>query len=618
MKSAQPPWSKANAVADRNGDDIRRRQFRRAFATGCALLLAVVIAVPAASAARNSDGSFSEFSLRGRKAAFSGTVTDSPGPVGDVNVSLHVSNGDDSVGRQRASTSTASNGTFSFTAKANCYVVVFTAPTGRTFTDGSESLAVPVCADRGETVSGIDAELQPVTPPTTVAPTTVPPTTVAPTTVPPTTVAPTTTPTTPPTTTAPSTTVSSTTAPSTTVPTTNPPPNGVGCLGAPALPAPSGTVVRVNNAADLQAAVSSAAAGSTVLIAPGDYQLTRTLVPRSDNVTIRGDSDDCNDVVIRGNGMDNPSYGNVPHGVWTDRSGLSVQNLSIVDVWYHSVAVDGVADDVHLYNLRMIDAGEQFVKASSGPTYGDGSRRGLVEYSIMEYPNGPSLVDHGAGVGYTQGVDVIGAHDWVVRKNLFRNFHTPDYAAYLWNPVVLAWQGSSNMVIEDNVFIDVDRAIGLGLAEQSSGTDHRGGRIANNMVYISPGLFSAERSADADAPIIVWDSPGSVVDHNTCITNGNHSSCIQFRFDTTGGVARNNLVDEPVTGRTGAEYTETGTRSIPSASIFVDPANADLHLNAGLDPAITDALRVTRVADTPVDIDGQTRPALTLAGADER
>ncbi len=600
MASVRPTHSSA--------DLERRTRNRRGLLAGLALLLAIVVVVPAAEAARDANGTRQSVSVRGRKAIFVGKVTDAATPVAGVSVALHQTTSDGAVGRRRASTTTDAAGAFSFESKGDCYQVVFTAPQDRTFTDGASILTVPVCGERGAVVSGIDAELATVsvppstTPPTTTSSTTAPPTTSPPTTSSPTTAPPTTTP---------------TTAPPTT-PTSAPPPVGVGCLGAPALPTPSGNVISVGNEADLQAAMRSAPAGTTVLIAPGIYQLTSTLAPRADDITIRGDSDDCTDVVLRGNGMDNSSYGNVPHGVWTDRSGLSVQNLTIVDVWYHSVAVDGAADDVHLYNLRMVDAGEQFVKASSGATYGDGSRRGLVEYSIMEYPDGPSLVDHGSGIGYTQGVDVVGGHDWVVRKNLFRNFHTPDYATYLWNPVVLGWQGSSNMVIEDNVFIDVDRAIGLGLAEQQSGTDHSGGRVANNMVYITPGLFSDQRSADADAPIIVWDSPGSVVEHNTCVSNGNHPSCIQFRFNTTGGIVGNNLLDAPVTGRTGADYTEIGTRTVPSPSIFVDSAKGDLHLSDGVDLATLESLRVARSAATSVDIDGQSRPSRTLAGADER
>src|SRR5829696_3333816 len=45
----------------------------------------------------------------------------------------------------------------------------------------------------------------------------------------------------------------------------------------PALPAPSGRVVNVSTEAQLQAAVSSIASGTTIVVAPGTYNLTNTL-----------------------------------------------------------------------------------------------------------------------------------------------------------------------------------------------------------------------------------------------------------------------------------------------------------------------------------------------------
>ena len=58
---------------------------------------------------------------------------------------------------------------------------------------------------------------------------------------------------------------------------------------------------------------------------------------------------------------------------------------------------------------------------------------GVVEYTIMEYTHGAPTSDHGGGIGYTNGVDVHGGKNWVIRNNLFKNFHTPDSADFLWN-----------------------------------------------------------------------------------------------------------------------------------------------------------------------------------------
>ena len=103
------------------------------------------------------------------------------------------------------------------------------------------------------------------------------------------------------------------------------------------------------------------------------------------------------------------------------------------------------------------------------------------------------------------------------------------------------WNGAGNTITEGNTFINVDRAIAYGLIDRAG--DHSGGIIRNNFIYMDPGLFSSGRSAASDGQIIVWDSANTKVHHNTVLTNGNSAFSVEFRFDTGGSQARNNLVD---------------------------------------------------------------------------
>jgi hypothetical protein len=85
------------------------------------------------------------------------------------------------------------------------------------------------------------------------------------------------------------------------------------------LPPPAGTIVRVSTERQLQAAVQQLRSGTTILIAPGTYRLSRTLHignGRVEDVALRGASDNRDDVVIEGPGMTNSGYGEVPNGVW--------------------------------------------------------------------------------------------------------------------------------------------------------------------------------------------------------------------------------------------------------------------------------------------------------------
>lgn len=331
------------------------------------------------------------------------------------------------------------------------------------------------------------------------------------------------------------------------------------CRNAPALPAPSGSVIRVGSEPELQAAVAAATSGTTILIRPGTYNLSSTLIIKRDGITVRGDSTRCDAVVLKGRGMENANYGDVPHGIWTNARNLVVQNLTITDVYYHAINLNYGSESPRFYNLMLLDTGEQHLKANAGPSWGNGTDNGDVNYLTIGYPGGTPRTDHGPGTGYVQAIDVHGGSNWVIRNSHFFNFHTRDTDVHLWSPAILMWRGSKNTIIENNTFVDVVRSIALGLGTESNGSSHSGGRVAGNTTTITPGLLSANRTANSDGAIIVWDSPRTVVENNTCNTNGNLNLCIEFRFNTAGSVARNNVGDKPVAGRDGAQFTETGT-----------------------------------------------------------
>ena len=84
----------------------------------------------------------------------------------------------------------------------------------------------------------------------------------------------------------------------------------------------------------LQNAVRAASANTTILISPGTYTLTSTLYLNGVNdVTLRGATNNRDDVVLVGKGMDNSNYGNVQFGVWTNGQRITIANLTIRDVW---------------------------------------------------------------------------------------------------------------------------------------------------------------------------------------------------------------------------------------------------------------------------------------------
>jgi hypothetical protein len=241
---------------------------------------------------------------------------------------------------------------------------------------------------------------------------------------------------------------------------------------------------------------------------------------------------------------------------------------------------------------------------------------GVVEHCIFEYTGSPPA-DHGSGIGYFNGISAHAAQNWIVRGNLFRNLHNPDTAAYLWNPSVLFWRNSRGTVTEQNIFINVDRAVAYGLDNSTPYRDHAGGVIRNNFVYLTPGLMSASRRSGSDGSLIAWNSPGTQIDHNTVLLNSNELFAIEFRFSTTtNGAARNNLADAPIRLRENPVAALNGNLLTATSGIFVNPTAGDLHLLSSATNAIDRGAALNTVTN---DFDGGRRPrgASPDIGADE-
>jgi hypothetical protein len=264
-----------------------------------------------------------------------------------------------------------------------------------------------------------------------------------------------------------------------------------------------------------------------------------------------------------------------------------------------------------------VNSGSQFIKSNPADvTAGSGVNNGVIEYCWFEYTGNPPA-DHGSGVGYFNGISAHAAQNWIIRGNLFKNLHNPDGTAYPWNPAVLFWRHSANTITEQNIFINVDRAVAYGLDNTTPYFDHAGGVVRNNFIYLVPGLMSTSRKASSDGSIIAWNSPGTRIDHNTVLLNSNEFYSVEFRFSaTTNGTARNNLADAPVHLRDSATATQTGNLLNAVSGMFVNPATADLHLLASATNAIDKATALGTVTN---DFDGDLRPkgASSDIGADE-
>ena len=289
----------------------------------------------------------------------------------------------------------------------------------------------------------------------------------------------------------------------------------------------------------------------------------------------------------------------MPFGIWVGGNvrGVTIANLTIRDVYNHPIILNAGTQSPLIHNVRLVNAGQQFVKSNPDGA-GGGVDDGIVEYSIIEY-------DTTSRDDYTNGVDVHTGDNWIVRHNLFRNIRAPQ--GQLAGPAILMWNGSTNSIIDGNTFVDCQREISMGLIERTP-NDHIGGTVRNNFIY---------RNVPGDVAIYIADSPDTQVLHNTILISHTYPNPIEYRFaNTTGVQILNNVLDGVIAARDGATATVAGNYANATGALFVNAAAGDLHLL----PTATAVLnKVTTVpVNAATDWDGDTRPnGAADIGADE-
>ena len=284
------------------------------------------------------------------------------------------------------------------------------------------------------------------------------------------------------------------------------------------------STVRVRSIDELRRALAQARPGTTVLIERGNYRLDQTIYLQTPDVVLRGATGNQADVVLHGDGMQEPQVG---VAVSIDASGITLADLTIRDVRFHGIQVRGEnhVSRVMIHNVRVTDTGQQLLKGSSkgGPR----TSTAIVECSTFAY------TDHALS-NYTNGVDVLGGANWIVRDNRFLRIHGPASQGFAAGPAILFWAHSSGTRIERNVVIDSYRGIALGLMPGGNGRvtpdgqpdlDHEGGSVLNNVVVnLQPW---ADEGIEANA------ATGVEINHNTVLTTGALPWAISIRFPRT-------------------------------------------------------------------------------------
>jgi hypothetical protein len=355
----------------------------------------------------------------------------------------------------------------------------------------------------------------------------------------------------------------------------------------------------------------TASPDTTLLLADGIYRLApnQSLEVKVPRITIRSASGNREAVIIEG------GYNNIS----VNADDCTVADLTLRNPRFHNIQIRGErgVKRTKIYNTHLLDAGQQFVKVSTGDgTSGQFADEGLVACSLIEY----TTYSQGTGVSpphYTNGVAILAGRGWVVRDNVFRRIRSKNGPA---GPAILAWKNAMGTVIQRNLILDSWRGIALGLGLPNERTrggleaayDHQNGLVENNVILAlhEPADAAIENNFALNSRIV-----HNTVYYNEAIKHAAHWS-IEYRFSPTTAVIKNNLTNLPIIRRLpypAQEAIVEGNVTEAKENWFQDLMSGDIHLLRGA-PAVDKGVPLE-----VVDIDGNMRPFGTApdAGADE-
>ncbi len=366
----------------------------------------------------------------------------------------------------------------------------------------------------------------------------------------------------------------------------------------------------VSDVQTLQNAVGELRSGDSILIEDGVYYLTSTLVinnkpDKISNVLIGGLSGDRDKVEIYCPGMGIKSK-TAPHcfAIY-NAADVEIRDLTCGKTYWHPITIQGAAGAERpiLRNLRLVEAGEQFVKINNREA--EKCDGGLIEDCLIEYFDYPHWKD---GYYYTQGIDKIGGgDDWIVRRCTARNIRPhPEHAdqAGGCGAAITFWQGGSNNLIEKCLILNCGKGIEIGLGD---GGGIEGPSLVRNCV-----VYRAPEEVGGDIGILVNDSPGAKIYNNTVILNGTFDpgsgpKTMEYRFDGSVDCEFiNNLSDGEIWHRTsGLDPTISHNFFEANSDFFVDEEDLDFRLVLSAKEAIDKGATLQEVPD---DFIGTLRP----------
>jgi len=406
------------------------------------------------------------------------------------------------------------------------------------------------------------------------------------------------------------------------------------CLGiviaVAALASPAGGATYIaDTVSEIHSYVNSAGWGDEVVIEPGTYNLWYPLNMSHQGVTLRGQTGNHDDVILRGSGM---CTSGVNEGICMNTNYLTVKDLTLKDFYYHAVHVRGENRASHglISNVKTWNIGEHHLKVSGG-----GGASAIADDWVVEdcylLQDQPRCSNHEAGPNYIGGFDGMGCRNWIVRDNVMRGIKG---ATDTGDAAIFFWQGNENILIERNRIYECGKGIGLGLTSNPrSGIftypyHIKNAIVRNNMVLRGTGF------GGNDIALELCNTKDTKVYNNTFYSqNSSYFRTISPYDENAGGatsnldiranIIRGNVWDRAVGDWSIARLTADGNIVDTSGLVivptwFVDWTEANLHLAEASTAAGTTPVNAAAIlADALEDFDRTVRGNSPDIGADE-
>jgi hypothetical protein len=307
--------------------------------------------------------------------------------------------------------------------------------------------------------------------------------------------------------------------------------------------------IEVNAPSEFGKALQQAHAngGSTaILLADGVYTLKSQVHIKKPGIMLLSKYGNPYNVVIKGRGMRAGGRGQSLFRV--ESNNFVVDGVTLSDVKNHLLQIAGEDNASYpiIRNSILQDANEQFIKVSydQGGRPENISRGGIVENCIFQFTRGLAINY------YTGGIDAIGAKDWLVKDNIFRDFASP--GKHISQHAIHFWVNASGNKIIGNLIIDSDRGIGFGMRQNKRQNEtlqfsSQGGEITDNVIF-----HSDNGDPFADTGIVIEDSPDTIIARNTIFLDHDYPRAIEYRFENSKNVLiKNNQVNKKISARDG-------------------------------------------------------------------